>query len=284
MRILPAVATAASTSHVRSVTRQVHLHLVARTPCKRGKVRTILLKRKRIERKEKGRRWRRIVLSVCYAHDGWSRMQCTKPDNWDNQGIGCKRHCKATLILTRDIVLNANVLSFQDFAKFKIFSKKNQSGKKSCVFVPCLRVAAYWWVMFSSATTSDASCAALGSISAMRSLTFKIHSVQWLLYFSIFSTCLFSLSKPLSWCTTLLNNVGMLYPLAHRRRWPVPRHCFGLSSSIHCDIYSYLCDSLRSMKRAKLVVTSHHITASATATASAVAAQLALRIRVLCYI
>lgn len=70
VRILSAVATAASTSHVRSVTRQVHLHLVARTPCKRGKVRTILLKRKRIERKEKGRRWRRIVLSVCYAHDG----------------------------------------------------------------------------------------------------------------------------------------------------------------------------------------------------------------------
>lgn len=103
-------------------------------------------------------------------------------------------------------------------------------------------------------------------------------------YIFLFFLLLYFHCPDLSWCTTLLNNVGMLYPLAHRRRWPVPRHCFGLSSSIHCDIYSYLCDSLRSMKRAKLVVTSHHITASATATASAVAAQLALRIRVLCYI
>lgn len=103
-------------------------------------------------------------------------------------------------------------------------------------------------------------------------------------YIFLFFLLLYFNCPNLSWCTTLLNNVGMLYPLAHRRRWPVPRHCFGLSSSIHCDIYSYLCDSLRSMKRAKLVVTSHHITASATATASAVAAQLALRIRVLCYI
>lgn len=174
---------------------------------------------------------------------------------------------------------------FRRFCKIQDFLEKKSIGEKKVAF-SCLAWGwlRYWWVMFSSATTSDASCAALGSIPAMRSLTFKIHSVQWLLYFSIFSTSLFSLSKPLSWCTTLLNNVGMLYPLAHRRRWPVPRHCFGLSSSIHCDIYSYLCDSLRSMKRAKLVVTSHHITASATATASAVAAQLALRIRVLCYI